>query len=68
MRPEQNGSASVLSAPDYTLDHFETTDRIAMLVLNRDFRETIERITSAESSAHRVSNMAALQEMRVGRT
>ena len=51
MNPEENASASVPSASDYILDNFETTDRIAMLVLNRDFRETIQRITSAQKAA-----------------
>jgi hypothetical protein len=39
------------SAPEYILDNFEQTDRIAMLVLNRDFGETIQRITSAQKAA-----------------
>jgi RepB DNA-primase from phage plasmid len=51
MSPEQNASASVPSASDYILDNFERTDRIALLVLNRDFRETIQRITSAHKAA-----------------
>ncbi len=38
-------------APEYILDNFEPTDRIAVLVLNREFRETIQRITSAEKAA-----------------
>jgi hypothetical protein len=36
---------------DYILDLFEKTDRIAMLVLNRDSRETIQRITSAQKAS-----------------
>jgi hypothetical protein len=51
MSIEENPSASSASAPDYILDNFEMTDRIAMLVLNRDFRETIQRITSAQKAA-----------------
>src|SRR5260370_38231089 len=39
------------SASEYILDNFEPTDRIAMLVLNRDFGETIQRITSAQKAA-----------------
>src|SRR6266568_3532836 len=39
------------SASEYILDNFEQTDRIAMLVLNRDFGETIQRITSAQKAA-----------------
>jgi hypothetical protein len=39
------------SASEYILDNFEQTERIAMLVLNRDFGETIQRITSAQKAA-----------------
>ena len=39
------------SASEYILDNFEPTDRIAMLVLNRDFGETVQRITSAQKAA-----------------
>jgi hypothetical protein len=47
MNPVQNpGSAS-----EYILDNFRPSDRIAMLVLNRDFAETIQRITSALKAA-----------------
>jgi hypothetical protein len=41
----------VPSASEYILDNFEPTDRIAMLVLNRDFGETVQRITSAQKAA-----------------
>jgi len=51
MSPAQNASALVPSASEYILDNFEPTDRIAMLVLNRDFHETIQRITSAQKAA-----------------
>ena len=37
------------SAPEYILDNFEQTDRIAMLVLNRDFGETIQCSCKADS-------------------
>src|SRR5712672_820912 len=39
------------SASEYILDNFEQIDRIAMLVLNRDFGETIQRITGAQKAA-----------------
>src|SRR5712664_757329 len=39
------------SASEYILDNFDQSDRIAMLVLNRDFGETIQRITSARKAA-----------------
>ncbi len=47
----ENANASVPSASEYILDNFEATDRIAMLVLNRDFGETIQRITSARKAS-----------------
>jgi hypothetical protein len=47
MNPVENlGPAS-----EYILDNFEQSDRIAMLVLNRDFAETIQRITSAQKAS-----------------
>jgi hypothetical protein len=49
--PIENANASSPSASEYILDNFEPTDRIAMLVLNRDFRETIQRITSAQKAS-----------------
>jgi hypothetical protein len=39
------------SASEYILDSFEQTERIAMLVLNRDFGETVQRITSVQKAA-----------------
>ena len=51
MNPTEKPTRFVLSASDYILDNFEPADRIAMLVLNRDFGETIQRITSAAKAA-----------------
>lgn len=51
MSQVENSSAPVPSTSEYILDNFETTDRIAMLVLNRDFKETIQRITSAQKAS-----------------
>lgn len=51
MNPTEKPSSFVPSASEYILDNFEPTDRIAMLVLNRDFGETIQRITSAQKAA-----------------
>jgi hypothetical protein len=51
MSPAENASALVPSASAYILDNFEATDRIAMLVLNRDLGETIQRITSARKAS-----------------
>src|SRR5258707_7797497 len=39
------------SPSEYILDNFEPTDRIAMLVLNRDSADTIQRITTAQKAA-----------------
>jgi hypothetical protein len=51
MNPAEKPTPFVPSASEYILDNFGATDRIAMLVLNRDFGETIQRITSAEKAA-----------------
>jgi hypothetical protein len=51
MNDVENPIAFVPSASEYILDSFEQTDRIAMLVLNRDFGETIQRITSAQKAS-----------------
>jgi len=40
-----------VSAPDYILQNFETSDRIAVLVRSRRAGETIQRITSAKNAA-----------------
>ena len=40
-----------LSPSQYILDNFSRTDRIALLLLNRDFAETIQRITSADKAS-----------------
>jgi hypothetical protein len=45
MSPAENLSASV------RFNNFEPTDRIAMLVLNRNFGETIQLVTSAQKAA-----------------
>src|SRR5215470_3133882 len=39
------------SSSEYILDNFVRTDRIALLVLNRDFAETVQRITSADKAS-----------------
>jgi RepB DNA-primase from phage plasmid len=51
MSAEENLRTSVLSAPEYILDNFEPDDRIAMLLLNRTFGETIQRITSSRKAS-----------------
>jgi hypothetical protein len=51
MNPVENLGSVVPSPSKYILDNFEPTDRIAMLVLNRDFGETIQRITSVQKAA-----------------
>jgi hypothetical protein len=51
MSRAEHATQLVASAPDYILDLFEMSDRIAMLILNRDFRETIQRITSAQKAS-----------------
>jgi RepB DNA-primase from phage plasmid len=52
MKPvEKNPGSHTPSASEYILDNFKPTERIALLVLNRDFGETIQRITSAQKAA-----------------
>jgi hypothetical protein len=51
MKPAEKPAPFAPSASEYILDNFERTNRIAMLVLNRDFGETIQRITSAQKAA-----------------
>lgn len=51
MNGAEKPTSFVPSASEYILDNFEQTDRIAMLVLNRDFGETAQRITSAQKAA-----------------
>jgi RepB DNA-primase N-terminal domain len=51
MNPAEKPMSFVPSASEYILDNFVPTDRIAMLVLNRDSAETIQRITSAQKAA-----------------
>jgi hypothetical protein len=51
MNGAEKPTSFILSASEYILDNFEQTDRIAMLVLNRDFGETVQRITSAQKAA-----------------
>jgi hypothetical protein len=51
MNPAEKAASFVPSASEYILDNFVPTDRIAMLVLNRDSAETIQRITSAQKAA-----------------
>src|SRR6266849_8882434 len=51
MNPAEKPASFIPSASEYILDNFEQTDRIAILVLNRNFGETIQRITSAQKAA-----------------
>lgn len=47
----RNPGASFLSASEYILDNFEPNDRIAMLVLNRDLGEVLQRLTTAKKAS-----------------
>lgn len=51
MNPIEKPAPFIPSASEYILDNFDPNDRIAMLVLNRDFGETIQRITSAQKAS-----------------
>ena len=39
------------SASEYILDNFKPTDRVAILVLNRQLGETTQRITTAQKAS-----------------
>jgi hypothetical protein len=51
MNSTEDPMPSIPSASEYILENFQAVDRIAMRVLNRDFGETFERLTSAEKAA-----------------
>ena len=52
MNAAEKSEQFISSASEYILDTFDAADRIAILVLNRDFGETIQRITSAQKAAN----------------
>ena len=51
MNPNLESKPDFLSAPDYILQNFEASDRIALLVRSRKAGETIQRITTATNAA-----------------
>jgi hypothetical protein len=51
MNAQEKLIRSVLSASEYILDNFKPTDRIAVLVLNRQQGETTQRITTAQKAS-----------------
>jgi hypothetical protein len=51
MTIDENSGASSPSASEYILDNFEPMDRIAMLVLNRDLGEVLQRVTTAKKAS-----------------
>jgi hypothetical protein len=51
MNAEKSPGSFRPTPSEYIFDSFEQSDRIAMLVLNRDFGETIQRITSTQKAA-----------------
>ncbi|MGC2101501.1 MAG: DNA-primase RepB domain-containing protein [Candidatus Sulfotelmatobacter sp.] len=51
MNSNLESKADSLSAPDYILQNFEASDRIAVLVRSRRAGETIQRITTAKNAA-----------------
>jgi hypothetical protein len=48
MTAEVKDQAAFVDAPAYLKDNFEPSDRIAILLLNRQTRESLQRITTAE--------------------
>src|SRR6267143_2137566 len=51
MKVPEKPTHAVSSASEYILDNFKSTDRIAVLVLNRHLRETTQRITTAQKAS-----------------
>jgi hypothetical protein len=51
MSPIERAPSVIPTASEYILDNFELTERMAMLVLNRDCNETVQRITRAKKAA-----------------
>ncbi len=51
MNADENLERPVPSASEYILDNFKPTDRIAVLVLNRQLGETTQRITTAQKAS-----------------
>ncbi|MGH9504136.1 MAG: DNA-primase RepB domain-containing protein [Terriglobales bacterium] len=51
MNPNLEPNPDSLSAPEYILQNFEASDRIAVLVRSRKAGETIQRITTAKNAA-----------------
>jgi len=51
MNETENLNRSVPAASEYISDNFKPSDRIAVLVLNRNLGETTQRITTAQKAA-----------------
>jgi hypothetical protein len=51
MSAPKKAAPPVSSASEYILDNFKPTDRIAVLVLNRQLGETTQRITTAQKAS-----------------
>ena len=68
MNAPEKPAAPVPSTSEYILDNFKPTDRIAVLVLNRQLGETRTRITTAQkASSPRIPSMAPVQECKWSR-
>jgi len=52
MNDREKPTPPVPSASEYILDNFKPTDRIAVLVLNRQLGETTQRITTAQKASN----------------
>ena len=51
MNAPEKSAVSLPSASEYILDNFKPTDRVAILVLNRQLGETTQRITTAQKAS-----------------
>jgi hypothetical protein len=68
MTPVENAASLLPSASEYILDNFEPTERIAMLVLNRDFGETISALPAPRKRRAPNSRPGFVTRMRTART
>jgi hypothetical protein len=62
MTPAEKENTKDISATEYVRTNFRSSDRLAVLVRNRNRGETIQRITTSARIVERFSGMAALQK------
>jgi hypothetical protein len=68
VNPTENPVSFISSASQYTLGNLEGSDRIAILVRNRDYGEIIQRILGAQEAASPNSRRGCATRTRTART